>query len=393
MKDEVRRIIKLVEEGKLSAEDAAELIEAFSSPKAEESAEEAAGTKEPGEKKDFFQAVTETVERIGKEAATAVNWKEVSEQARSSAHKGFEALKQGLEQVSKGKIDIGWFNSQETREVQLPLSVPASKGLRIENPCGDVKIVGGFEEGHVTARARIRGSSIEDARSKAEGYTLVVEESEHLVLIKQPDMSGLSVDLEIQIPEKRFVEVKTESGDIEVLDTKAGVRISDRSGDIHLRALNGPVDVSAYSGNVHVEDVTTPSLMIETKSGDLKLARIDGNVNARTASGNISLTQSSGKTIAIEAVSGDVNVDLESPVTGSLNVRTVSGDSLVSVVDGSDCRVSLSTLRGDVRSGIPLEEEAKADQRITGRLGSGAGTLDISAVTGNVTLEMHNSAG
>jgi DUF4097 and DUF4098 domain-containing protein YvlB len=133
--------------------------------------------------------------------------------------------------------------------------------------------------------------------------------------------------------------------------------------------------------------------MIETKSGDLKLTRIEGNVNARTASGNINLSQSSGKTIAIEAVSGDVNVDLESPVTGSLNVRTVSGDSLVSVVDGSDCRVSLSTLRGDVRSGIVLEEEAKADQRITGRIGSGAGTLDISAVTGNVTLEMHNSAG
>lgn len=407
MKEEVRRIIKLVEEGKLSAEDAADLIEAFSGsqtePQAEESAEtstEAAEESQTGESpatektkdKDFFKAFTDAVEKIGKEAATAVNWKEVSQQAKSSAHKGYEALKDGLDQISKGKFEFGWFSSQEVRKIELPLNFSSAKTLRIENPCGDVQVVGGFEEGHVQAKASVRGNSVEDAREKADGYTVIIEESEHLVLIKQPDMSGLSVDLVIQIPEKRFVEVKADSGDIEIFDTKGGTRVVSRSGDIHMRQLDGPVEVSAYSGDITIEDVVTPSLTIETKSGDLELRRIEGNINARSASGDVRITQSQGKTIAIEAVSGDVQLDLESAVTGSLNVRTVSGDSLVSVVDGCDCRVSLSTLSGDVRCGIPLEDEAKTSQRVTGRLGDGKGTLDISAVTGNVTLEMHNSA-
>jgi len=400
MKDEVRRIIKLVEEGKLSAEDAAELIEAFSGSQAKEAEHEEAAAAagettdsgESGEKKDFFKAFADAVDKIGQEAATAVNWKEVSEQAKSSAKKGFESLKTGLDQISKGKFEVGWFTSQETRKVELPLTLTASKTLRVENSCGDVKIVGGFDEGHVVAEARIRGNSLEDARAKADGYTLVIEESEHLVLIKQPDMSGLSVDLTIQIPEKRFVEVKTDSGNIEILDTKSGVRVNARSGDIHLRTLDGPVEVSAYSGNLEIRDVTTPTLSIETKSGNLDMKRIRGNINARTASGNVDLSQSSGKTIAVEAVSGNVTVDLEEPVTGSLNVRTVSGNSFASIVDGSDCRVSLSTLRGDVHCKVSLDDEAKADQRVTGRLGAGAGTLDVSAVTGNVTLEMHNSA-
>jgi DUF4097 and DUF4098 domain-containing protein YvlB len=396
MKEEVKRIIRMVEEGKISAEDAAELIEAFAGSTQEPVADAAQASAEPdtkteGEKKDFFKAVFDTVEKIGKDASESVNWKEIAEQARSSAGKGFEALKEVGEKISKGKFEFNIFGSHETRKVDLPLSLGIGKTLRIENPCGNVRIVGGFDEGHVTAEAKIRGSSVEDARDKANGYTLVIEESDELVLIKQPDMSGLSVDLNVQIPAKRFVEVRSASGDVSILDTQSGARVNNKSGDIHLRQLNGTVEISAYSGDLNIEDTKSASLTIENKSGNVKMTRIEGNINARTASGNVKISQASGKTISVEAVSGDVDIDLDSPVTGSLNVRTVSGDSLVSIVDGSDCRVSLSTLRGEVASAIKLEDEAKGDQRITGRLGEGKGSLDISAVTGNVSLEMHNS--
>jgi len=394
VKEEVKRIIKMVEEGKLSAEDAAELIEAFTGP-SHPDAEDAGSASEssgPEEKKDFLKSLFETVEKIGKEANESVNWKEIADQARSSASKGLEALKDAGEKISKGKFEFPFLGSHETRKVELPLALGSGKTLRIENNCGDVKIVGGFDEGHVTATAKVRGSSVEDAREKANNYTLVIEESDDTVLIKQPDMSGLCVDISVQIPSKRQVDVRTESGDVSIFDTKSGARVTNRSGDVHLRQLNGTIEVNAYSGDIKIEDAKTTSLAVENKSGNITLTRIEGNVNARTASGDVRVVQSSGKTFSAEAVSGDVHIDLDSAVTGSLNVRTVSGDSLVSIVDGSDCRVSLSTLRGSVVSSITLDEEAKSDQRITGRLGEGKGSLDVSAVTGNVTLERHNSA-
>jgi DUF4097 and DUF4098 domain-containing protein YvlB len=394
VKEEVKRIIKMVEDGKLSAEDAAELIEAFtgpSQPDVEESSQ-ASDADVPQEKKDFFKTLFETVEKIGKEANESVNWKEIAEQAKSSANKGLEALKDAGDKISKGKFEFPFLGSHETRKVELPLALTSGKTLRIENPCGDVKIVGGFDEGHVVATARVKGSSVEDARDKANNYTLVIEESDDTVIIKQPDMSGLSVDLSIQIPAKRQVDVRAESGDVSILDTKSGARVTNRSGDVHLRQLNGTIEVNAYSGDIKIEDGKTTSLAVENKSGNIDLVRIEGNMNARTASGDVRVVQCSGKTVSVEAVSGDVHIDLDSPVTGSLNVRTVSGDSLVSIVDGSDCRVSLSTLRGSVVSAITLDDEAKSDQRITGRLGDGKGSLDVSAVTGNVTLERHNSA-
>ena len=58
MKEEVRRIIKMVEEGKLSAEDAAELIEAFSGGSTHESGstEEEAAPEEPAQEADPLSA-------------------------------------------------------------------------------------------------------------------------------------------------------------------------------------------------------------------------------------------------------------------------------------------------------------------------------------------------
>ena len=156
------------------------------------------------------------------------------------------------------------------------MALTSGKTLRIENPCGDVKIVGGFDEGHVVATARVKGSSVEDARDKANNYTLVIEESDDTVIIKQPDMSGLSVDLSIQIPAKRQVDVRAESGDVSILDIKSGARVTNRSGDVHLRQLNGTIEVNAYSGDIKIEDGKTTSLAVENKSGNIDLVRIDG---------------------------------------------------------------------------------------------------------------------
>jgi DUF4097 and DUF4098 domain-containing protein YvlB len=92
----------------------------------------------------------------------------------------------------------------------------------------------------------------------------------------------------------------------------------------------------------------------------------------------------------VETVSGDVDADLDQPATG-LNVRTVSGGAEIKIPDGSDCRVSLSSLRGEVECEVDLQDEAREEQRITGRLGEGAGVLDVSAVTGDITLEYRSA--
>ncbi|MFI5386086.1 MAG: DUF4097 family beta strand repeat-containing protein [Fimbriimonadales bacterium] len=401
MRDEVKRILNLVQEGKLSADDAYDLIEAFENSPEEESAKESSAETPPpppsgaaasSTQKDPLKSLVEAIEKLGKDAANAVNWQEVAKQARESAQKASETIKAGFESAKKGGgfAGFGFFGACETREVSLPLAVPAGKVLRIENPCGDVKIAGGFDIGTVTAEAKFRGTG-DDVRQRAEAYTLVIEENDSAVVIKQPDVTGLSVDLDIHVSDSPAIEIRSESGDVEVLETKAGCRISAKSGDVHLKGLNGQIEISSQSGDLTVEDCTATSVQLENKSGDIVLRRVTGAANVRTTSGDIAIRDCEMKTLAVDGVSGDVDVDLRTPITGAVSIRTVSGNTLVAIPDGSDCRVGLKTLRGHVACALPLSEEFRAEGQVTGKLGDGKGTLDVSAVTGDVTVEMHVS--
>ncbi len=396
MKEEVKRISKLVAEGKLSAEDAADLIDAFyaserveAEPEQEKNEEASTPPPPPGDaNRDPFKGLIENIEKLTKEGLESVNWQEVSRQAKQSAKKGFESIRAGVEDLSKGKVHLGWLTMSEVKEVSLPLSIPADKTLRIENPSGDIRIVGGFDIGSITANATCKGATHEEAKKKASEYMLILEETDRYILVKQPQVTGLSVDLEVQFPGGGAVEVRSESGDIQILDTRGSARIHSRSGDVSLKGLNGVVELSLTSGDVSIEETVTASLTIENQSGDISIVRVDGNINCRTASGDVSVQKSHGKVFSIESVSGDVSVSLDEAGSGNLSVRTMSGDASVKIPDGGDYRVSVSALQGDVTCTLELQNEAKTKQRITGQLGAGTGSLDVSAVTGNVHVEL-----
>ncbi len=400
MKDDIARILKLVQEGKLSAEDAADLIDAFQNPEPspeEASAEGSTPPPPPGAaegqaaKKDPFKNFADFMDNLERQVRESVDWKDVAQQARQGAQKGLDALKKAADEIKSGTVSVGLFGTSETREVTLPLTVPEGKTLKIENPCGNVKVSGGFAEGSVSARAKVRGSTVEDAKAKAEAYTLVVEESDHTVVIRQPRIAALAVDVTVQLQAPSFVDVKTESGDVQISDTGAGAKVHSQSGNVLCRGLDGPIDLNAYSGDVHVEDCKSQMLSIESKSGDIRLSKVDGNINMRIASGEISLADCKGKTLSIESVSGNVTADFSEPITGTVNIRTVNGDASVAIPDGCDCRVSMSTLRGDVVSEVNLQDEAKSDQRITGRLGDGTGSIDISGINGDIEMKMRDA--
>lgn len=395
MTDEVKRISKLVAEGKLSPEDAAELIDAFY---ASERSDEVEGTdaekhaeKVGGAAKDTLKTILDAVEKLGKEGADAVNWPEVSTNVRTSAKKGFEALKSGIEDLGKGKVNLNWLQIQETKNVTLPLAVPVGKTLRVENAAGDVTIIGGFDVGSVTAKATFRGPTREEAKAKADSYTPIIEESDHLILIRQPDVSGLRVNLEVQMNGTGNVEVRADSGDVKITGTKGQCRVTARNGDIDVKGLNGVVEIVGESGDIRVRDIVTPSLSIENKAGDLRIENVKGNLNVRTATGDVTAERVTGKTLAVESVSGDVSLDIPEPVTGSVNVRTVNGDAQVAIADGSGARVSISTLRGSISCAVELEDAHRQDQRITGHLGDGYGSIDISAVTGDICFKVRDA--
>ena len=400
MKEEITRIMKLVQEGKLSPEDAAELIEAFggasgesSDEPASESKSEATDQESEKEVEGPFIKLIAGIEKIGKEVSISMDWKDIADQVRSGVNKGAEAIKVAMDDAAKGRGPFSSvFGHNAKRHYDLPLDVPSGKILRLEGISGNVFIEGGHDVGSVSIDATFRAYNEEEAQKAADRYLPLLEENDQSVTLRHGETENLTADVVIRTKKGVPVEAKITSGEVKVYKTGGSVRVTSVSGDVEVRDVEGTVEVSVVSGDVRIEDAAASIMTVESKSGDINLARVSGSLNVRTSSGDVRAQNCGARTFSVEAASGDVTLDINQPVEGAINVRTVSGDIKIDVPDGSDARVMLATLRGAVSTSIDLQDETLEKLTITGRLGEGPGSIDASAVNGDVHLGLRDSS-
>lgn len=400
MRDQVIRILKMVQEGRLSPEDAFDLMDAFidfegSSREVSHEAETASSSASSGGAKassnngkaESFRTLLDMIEKVRREISESIHWHDVAEQVREAAQKGVDALKGTVERIGKGGLH--WFGPVETKTVEMPLSIKPGTTLKVERFHGDVKILGGAAEPKLTATVTVRGLTQEDAQTKAANWTPVVEEAEGYVSLKQ-SANSVSEDIELLVPEGVAVEVRADSGDVLIKETRAGVLVQALAGDVVVDHAKGRVDVHSHAGDVHLTHIEGADVEIENRAGDVSLHEVSGNIKVRSAAGDIKATEMHPTTANIETVSGNVMMDVVEPVSGDIVVRSVSGDVLLDIDSQSDCRVALSSVSGTVNTSIALEEITHSRERITGRLGSGTGSVEVSTVSGAVNLHLRD---
>jgi DUF4097 and DUF4098 domain-containing protein YvlB len=384
MKDQVVRILKMVQEGRLSPEDAFDLMDAFTNfDENERAAPPPAEEKKTGE--EPFRKFVDSIENMTKEAIGGVDWSKVAGQVRTATKKGMDTLRDSVDQISKGEFNFRWFGPSEEKVVELPINVRPGQTVRLERTNGDVTVTGGHAQGRLIVTAKLRGRDKADAHAKAEIWTPVVEESDGSITIRQSS-DTVEEDVELEVPEGVHIDVRAQNGDIEVRRTKGSLRIDAKSGDIDAQGLAGSIEIASFAGDVVLRDVDSSTIEIENKSGDVQVSSVKGSLVIRSASGDIRGKDVSANAISVESVSGDIDLDLAEALTGALNARTVSGDVLIDIASGTNCRVSLSSLSGSVSSRVDLGEEHSSEERITGAVGTGDGTLDASSVSGDVRL-------
>lgn len=408
MREAIEKILNLVAEGKISAAEGMDLIEKMKAPgnpppaaaqnfgTHAESGNEAPPPPPPSEHeaassaKDPVAGFFESVERFAKDVAESVKWDELSQQLKDGAKKSIDLLKVKIDQARENGFDFGsMFSENHVKTVELPLHVEDGKVLKIHNPTGNVTITSGAQLGSVTAVAKFRAANEAEAKEKGDRYNLILEESDRAVEIRQPDISGLMVDLTIQLSSPTPIEVHSSAGKVKIVETGKSVKVTGSAGNIQVSGADGVIEITTSSGNIQLSGSKSDIATLENKSGDIVVTSLSGGLNCRSASGNVIVTDSGLQTMAIEAVSGNVKVDLNAPVMGNFTIRTVHGNTEMAIPDGNDCRVALATLSGTVQSVVELQDRVDQDQRISGSLGSGNGSLDISAVSGNVSLNHH----
>ena len=108
------------------------------------------------------------------------------------------------------------------------------------------------------------------------------------------------------------------------------------------------------------------------------LENVSGPVTVRNLAGNVEIKEVSG---AVNAVLGRVAGDRE------VRIDTVSGGTTLAVSRNSDATIQMKNVSGSIRGFFTMSsDKGFVGQTARGRLGAGTATIDVSAVSGSITV-------
>jgi DUF4097 and DUF4098 domain-containing protein YvlB len=211
---------------------------------------------------------------------------------------------------------------------------------------GDV-IVRGWDKAEVRARAEGAGNvrllTPPNAQPAPRVEVLVSEDEE-----VEPDSGdcGSAEHVELMVPRGATVNVRTQSGNIDVSDVS----------DARVEALSGDVDVRRV----------TKALLISCLSGDVSLSDVSGPVHATTVSGTVEARNArslaAGDEFEAKSTSGDVTI--ENVRHAQVTSATVSGSLLYTGALARGGAYDFRTISGDVTMEIPADSSFNLHARV-----------------------------
>ena len=177
--------------------------------------------------------------------------------------------------------------------------------------------------------------------------------------------TGHAPDLDVEIPRDVRLSVRTISGDVNAAGITGPSRWTTAAGDLRLALDGGPVTVETMSGDARIE------------------ATVPLAVTARTVSGDVRVRAPRVLVLDAATTSGDVEIDAALADASAHTVTSVSGD--VRLITGSEVRVEMQSVAGDVKASMPHRTEGSRGRR-TVIVGSGRVHVAVRTMSGDVRL-------
>ncbi|MFJ9537986.1 hypothetical protein ACIRPX_12080 [Streptomyces sp. NPDC101225] len=240
--------------------------------------------------------------------------------------------------------------------------------VRIVN--GTVNVVGTDEGSARLEVTRIEGPPLHVAQVGGV-LTVAYDDLPWKGFLKWLDRKGWrrSAVVSLAVPADTRVEVGVVGATAVVSGLEGRAEVKGVTGDTTLVSLTGPVRADTVSGSVEAQAL----------SGDLRFNSVSGDLTVVEA----------GSSVKADSVSGSMIVDIDPAGRPTdVNLTSVSGEIAIRLPHPVDAEVEANTASGTVSNAF---EDLRVSgqwgaKRITGRLGSGHGTLKATTVSGSIAL-------
>ncbi len=393
MNQDRKRILEMVQEGKLSAQEAIILLDAL-----EDTDTEVTMTEPSSSEKQWTETSSKAESKAESNTGSASEstWSQQSKTKESGS--GDDTFYSQIEQAGERifdfvntalrKIkDIDW---QITQSVEVPHVFQQAdekiERVDIDIANGPVRLIA-WDQQEVRVECQAKVYRVED-RDEGRSYFLdnTVFSQDNGLLCFATKSKWMRVETTVYIPRKSYkkMTVRVFNGEMtgEMLETE----------HLIVKATNGKVDLTGISGK---------KLDIDTVNGQIKVIDLNTEgIEAETVNGAIDVTGFSRKA-ELKSFNGNIHCTLEHPGTEIIEAKAVTGNIYVNVPD-------TATIDGEVRSnlgsykldleGINILHEKKEviqKQMKFKRTGSDDQTLYLEAdtKTGSVFIRKANQKG
>jgi hypothetical protein len=338
-------------------------------------------------------------------------------------------------------------------DVDVPSqTIPAGARVNVRLGRGDVTLRASDDQQlRVTAKKNVHAWSENEAGKIAKPVKLVVVKNGDGYEIR-PDGydlsdSRISLDLEIAVPKKSPLSVKTEKGDVAISDEAADIEVTVQNGDIEIRNTTGDVSIETRKGDVKVTDTTgnvkvtgkggevevinasgsftldgdyygpvradkvikgvrlitvktdmtlsSLSGHLEAGSGNLDLVNVPGNLSLRTRDTEVSLENPGGK-VNIDNRNAAVNVRFSSVPKDDVSITNSSSEISLTLPGSSNFDLDAECHTCDIDSEFTSLTPVKSpsgDAQIIGKYGTGRGPkITLKTSYGNIGLRRNSVA-
>lgn len=423
MSEEKLRILKMLEEGKITAQEAENLLRALGETLEEEFGPHRGFGRHFQDRmhaKMYAKMARVDPGRIVAEVMREVNPGKIVAEVMSSVG----GVMQDLDFEFPGR-------DRKKAEEEQAFTFQNVKHLDLVNLRGDVTIIGSQmpDDGcRINAEKTAWGEDEEEARERLKNVQVSAQQEGDLLKLKVeggPWTRKLhaQVDFEIQVPTGCDLSVKVAKGDLSVKGTSGGIGLQAASGDIDLRNCSGKADLSTANGDITIEAFRGEALSAATINGDVEaedvsaqisLSSVSGDINTKevsggvlkvsSVSGSISLVKFQNLAVEVQSQSGDVEIqngqspevrsstvsgDIQAelaPKDGNIAIRSTSGDVDLALGKETDAQVECETMSGDIDVDLPIQKTFASERKFQGVLGSGKGRIRVSTTSGDISL-------
>ena len=253
MTDERARILKMLEDGKITAEEAARLLEALK--------------EKPRE------------------------WEEMrfhGPRFRKRFPMGFDVIPEVVTRTVKRAVETGIGEKMHLREQKFS----AKEEVDIRAVSSDITIQG-WEKDEIFV--------------ESDGLGKVSEEDNRLYI------KTISGNVKVNLPMKTRLGLSTVSGDVELEKIQSEVDIHTVSGDVEIAKFEGRMAIKTISGNVDGKDLIG-NIWAKSQSGDIDLTFLASDQSEfETASGDIIITLPKDANLILELYTEEGDIDLNIP--------------------------------------------------------------------------------